>query len=73
MLGINKKNTKKQCPIIVLDIHTTSPGQTETILFREAVNDKEKPSVKRLSDMYQHAVNIYRRSRNGRRRAGGVI
>lgn len=73
MFGNYNKDEKKQCPIIVLDIHTTSPGQTETVLFHEAENDRQKHSVERLSDMYQHAVNIYRRSKNGRRSSGGVI
>lgn len=73
MFGDNSSKVLKKCPIIVLDVHTTSEGRSETILIGERETIDGKPQVKKLSNMFQHAANIYRRARNGRRRAGGVI
>lgn len=76
MFGIQRKKEKKECPIIVLDIHTTSPGhpvQSETLIIRDNESIGGEASVGKLSDMYRRASNIYRRAQNGRRRAGGVI
>lgn len=76
MFGIKKARAKIQCPIIVLDVHTTSPGQpdqNETLIIRDNESVGGEASVGKLSGMYQRATSIYRRARSGRRRAGGVI
>lgn len=76
MFGIRRKKENRQCPIIVLDVHTTSPGhavQSETLIIRDNESIGGEASVSKLSGMYQRATSIYRRSRSGRRRAGGVI
>ncbi|HMQ05119.1 MAG TPA: hypothetical protein PKD26_14460 [Pyrinomonadaceae bacterium] len=62
-----------QCPIIALDIHTTSPGQRKAVLVRDNGQSDGVPSVEPLNEMYQRALSIYRRGRNGRRRAAGVV
>lgn len=60
------------CPVILSDIHATSPNQVPDLIIRNERN--EKVSAQPTNDLYDRAREIYYRAqRNRRSRSASIL